>query len=61
MVQYKGYNPSHNQWVKHSNVFALEAITEFYRKYPAKPCTIAATAFDSLPFCDPSLHVQSMH
>ena len=35
MVQYKGYDASHNQWVKHSDVFAQEAIAEFYRKYPA--------------------------
>ena len=61
MVQYKGYNTSHNQWVKHSDVFTLEAIAEFYCKYPAKPRTITAVAFDSLPFCDPSLHVRSMH
>ena len=53
IVQYKGYDASHNQWVKHSDVFALEAITEFYRKYPDKPCTITATAFDSLPFHKP--------
>ena len=56
MVQYKGYNASHNQWVKHSNVFALEAIAEFYCRYPAKPCTIAPTTFDSLASQDPSLH-----
>ena len=60
MVQYKGYNASHNQWVKHSDIFAPEAIAEFYRKYPTKPCMIATVAFDSLPFHDPSLHVRSM-
>jgi hypothetical protein len=50
MVQYKGYDASHNQWVKHSDMFAPQAIGEFYRKYPAKPRTIAAAAFNSLPF-----------
>ena len=60
IVQYKGYDASHNQWVKHSDIFALEAIEEFYRKYPTKPCMIGAMAFYSLPFHNPSLHVQSM-
>ena len=60
MVSFKGYDTSHNQWVKHSDVFALEAITEFYRNNPAAPRTIAITAFDSLPFRDPTLHVRSM-
>ena len=63
MVQYKGYDPSHNQWVKHSNVFALEAIAEFYHKYPAKPLTITTATFNLLAFRDPSLHtcfIQSM-
>jgi hypothetical protein len=60
MVQYKGYDASHNQWVKHSDVFAPEAIAEFYRKYPAKPCTITVAAFDSLPFRNTSIHIRSL-
>ena len=51
-VRFKGYNTSHDQWVKHSDVFAPEAIAEFYRKYPGKPRHIAAATFDSLPFRD---------
>ena len=58
MVQYKGYDTSHNQWIKHSDVFVLEAITEFYCKYPAKPRTIATATFNSLAFQDPSLHTR---
>ena len=60
MVSFKGYDTSHNQWVKHSDVFAPEAVAEFYRNNPAAPRTIAITAFDSLPFCDPALHVRFM-
>jgi hypothetical protein len=60
MVRFKGYDESHNQWVKHSDVFADEAIAEFYRKYPSKPRIIAHAAFDSLPFRDPSVHVRSL-
>jgi hypothetical protein len=60
MVQDKGYDTSHNQWVKHSDVFTPEAIAEFYRKYPAKPHTIATAAFDSLPFRDTSIHICSL-
>ena len=59
-VHWKGYDSSHDQWVKHSDVFASEAVAEFYRKYPAKPRAINAAAFDSLPFRDPSLHVRFM-
>ena len=61
MVSFKGYDASHNQWVKHSDVFAPEAVAEFYRNNPAAPRTIAITAFDSLPFRDPALHVRFMH
>jgi hypothetical protein len=49
-VRFKGYNASHDQWVKHSDLFAPEAVAEFYRKYPGKPRLIAVAAFDSLPF-----------
>ena len=59
-VHYKGYDASHDQWVKHSDIFAPDAIAEFYRKYPAKPRLIAAAVFDSLPFRDPALHVRVM-
>ena len=50
MVQYRGHDALHNQWVMHSDFFTLEAIVEFYRKYPAKPHTITTAAFDSLVF-----------
>lgn len=53
-VRFKGYDASHDQWVKHSDLFAPEAVAEFYRKNPGKPRVIAAAAFDSLPFRDPA-------
>jgi hypothetical protein len=62
-VRFKGYDNSHDQWVKHSDVFAPDAIAEFYRKYPGKPRAIAATTFDALPFQDPatsSAHIRAM-
>ncbi|KAJ6617810.1 hypothetical protein B0H10DRAFT_2380372 [Mycena sp. CBHHK59/15] len=59
-VRYKGYDSSHDQWVKHSDVFAPALVAEFYRKYPAKPRTISAADFDSLPFRDPTAHVRSL-
>ncbi|CAK5274987.1 unnamed protein product [Mycena citricolor] len=49
-VRWKGYDPSHDQWVKHSDVFADDAVAAFYRRYPGKPRVIAAAVFDSLPF-----------
>ena len=49
-VWFKGYDPSHNQWVKHSDVFAPELVKDFYRRYPGKPRSISAATFDSLPF-----------
>ena len=49
-VRFKGYNSSHDQWVKHSDLSAPGAVAEFYRKYPGKPRLIAAADFDSLPF-----------
>ncbi|KAJ7245997.1 hypothetical protein C8J57DRAFT_1081936, partial [Mycena rebaudengoi] len=60
MVSFRGYDASHNQWVKHSDLFAPEAVAEYYRKNPAAPRTIAVTAFDSLPFRDPTLSIRSM-
>jgi hypothetical protein len=62
-VRFKGYDNSHDQWVKHSDVFAPDAIAEFYRKYPGKPRAIAAATFDALPFQDPatsSAHIRAM-
>jgi hypothetical protein len=34
MVQWKGYRPEHNKWVKHSDVFAKDAIGAYYCCYP---------------------------
>jgi len=59
-VSFKGYDASHDQWVKHSNVFAPQAIADFYQKNPAAPRTIAVATFDSLPFRNPTSHVRSM-
>ncbi|CAK5266849.1 unnamed protein product [Mycena citricolor] len=53
-MRWKGYDLSHDQWVKHSDIFAEDAIAAFYRKHPNKPRIIAAAIFDSLPFQHPS-------
>ncbi|KAF8155194.1 hypothetical protein K438DRAFT_1862766, partial [Mycena galopus ATCC 62051] len=50
MVRWKGYGPEHNKWVKHSDVFARDAIEAYYRRYPNAPRRIALAAFDSLSF-----------
>jgi hypothetical protein len=50
MVRWKGYGPEHNKWVKHSDVFAKDAIDAYYRRYPNAPRRIASAAFDSLSF-----------
>jgi hypothetical protein len=54
MVRWKGYGPEHDKWVKHSDVFAKDAIDAYYRRYPNAPRQIASAAFDSLSFrrCD---------
>jgi hypothetical protein len=54
MVRWKGYGPEHNKWVKHSDVFAKDAIDAYYHRYPNAPRRIASAAFDSLSFrrCD---------
>ena len=49
-VRFRGFDTSHDQWVKHSDLFAPEAVADFYRKYPGKPRVIAFASFDSLPF-----------
>ena len=56
-VRFKGYNESHDKWVKHSDVFADDAITDFYRKHPEKPRQINQASFDSIPFRDPSADI----
>ncbi|KAJ7803110.1 hypothetical protein B0H14DRAFT_3487751 [Mycena olivaceomarginata] len=50
MVRWKGYGPEHNKWVKHSDVFAKDAIDTYYRHYPNAPRRIASATFDSLSF-----------
>jgi RNA binding activity-knot of a chromodomain len=49
-VRWKGYDASKDEWVKHSNLHASEAVADFYRRYPEKPRHIAFAAFDSIPF-----------
>jgi hypothetical protein len=34
MVQWKGYGPEHDKWVKHSDVFTTDTIDAYYRCYP---------------------------
>jgi hypothetical protein len=50
MVHWKGYGLEHDKWVKHSDIFAKDAIDAYYRRYPNAPCQIASAAFDSLSF-----------
>jgi hypothetical protein len=58
MVRWKGYGPEHNKWVKHSDVFAKDAIDAYCHRYPNAPRQIASAAFDSLSFrmCDRTIH-----
>ncbi|KAF8142561.1 hypothetical protein K438DRAFT_1877802, partial [Mycena galopus ATCC 62051] len=44
------YGLEHNKWVKHSDVFAKDAIDAYYCRYPNAPRRIASAAFDSLSF-----------
>ncbi|KAF8150305.1 hypothetical protein K438DRAFT_1865932, partial [Mycena galopus ATCC 62051] len=60
MVRWKGYGPEHNKWVKHSDVFAKDAIDAYYRRYPNAPRRIASAAFDSLSFRKRDAHVRFM-
>ncbi|KAJ7194359.1 hypothetical protein B0H12DRAFT_972066, partial [Mycena haematopus] len=32
-VHFKGYDPNHDKWVKHSDVFAPDLVAHFYRRY----------------------------
>ncbi|CAK5267678.1 unnamed protein product [Mycena citricolor] len=59
-VRWKGYDLSHDQWVKHSDIFAEDTVAEFYRKNPGKPCVIAAAVFDSLRFQHPSATIRTL-
>ncbi|KAF8182726.1 hypothetical protein K438DRAFT_1537092, partial [Mycena galopus ATCC 62051] len=49
-VKWKGYGDKDNKWVKHTDMFADEAIANFYCRYPNTPRHIAAATFDSFPF-----------
>jgi hypothetical protein len=49
MVQWKGYGPEQNKWVKHSDIFTKDTIDTYYH-YPNTPQWIASAAFDSLLF-----------
>ncbi|CAK5267031.1 unnamed protein product [Mycena citricolor] len=60
-VQWKGYDLSHDQWVKHSDVFADDAVAAFYCRYPGKPHVIATAVFHSLPFRDSSTPNHALH
>jgi hypothetical protein len=40
-VQWKGYSPSHDSWVDHSEMHAPDLINDFYATYPT---TVRATA-----------------
>ena len=47
-VLFKGYDPLHDKWVKHSDLFPPELIANFYCWYPAKPHLIAAANFRTI-------------
>ena len=59
-VRFKGYNESHDKWVKHSDVFTNDTITNFYWKHPEKPWQINQASFDSIPFRDPSADIRTI-
>ena len=59
-VQFKGYNESHDKWVKHSDLFANDTITNFYWKHAEKPWQINQASFDSIPFCNPSADIRTI-
>jgi hypothetical protein len=44
MVRWKGYNPEHDKWVQHSDVFAKDTIDAYYCRYPNAPRRIALAA-----------------
>jgi hypothetical protein len=50
LIQWKGYNASHNSWSVHYNVHAPEAIVEFYLQHPGAPHQINAAFFNFIPF-----------
>ena len=50
MVKFRGYNDSHNEWVRHDRVFSPELVADYYRRYPNAPRHIAYASFDSFPF-----------
>jgi hypothetical protein len=50
LIQWKGYNTSHNSWSIHYNVHAPDAIAEFYLCHPGAPHQINAAFFNSIPF-----------
>jgi hypothetical protein len=49
-VQWKGYGPEHDKWIKHPDVFTKDAINTYYCRYPNTLCQIASVTFDSLSF-----------
>jgi hypothetical protein len=50
LIQWKGYDVSHNSWSVHYNVHAPDAIAEFYLCHPGASHQINAAFFNSIPF-----------
>jgi hypothetical protein len=50
MVRWKGYDASHNSWVRHSDVFAKKAVDDFYRKHPGAPRVVSVATMDGISF-----------
>jgi hypothetical protein len=61
VVGWKGYRPEHNKWVKHSDVFAKDAIDTYYCCYLNTLHRIASAAFDLLSFCRRNRTICFMH
>jgi hypothetical protein len=50
LVEWKGYDESHNQWEEQMQLHAKSKIAQFHCKHPGAACYINAAIFDSIPF-----------
>jgi hypothetical protein len=50
LVQWKGYDKSHNQWEVYTQIYPKLNIAQFYCKYPGTAHYINVAIFDSIPF-----------
>src|SRR5947208_12452523 len=57
-VRWKGYSPSHDSWVDHSEIHAPDLINDFYATYPT---AVRVTAINDQPPDDEPSHLPSPH